>query len=95
MRGYCRKQLINENNTLNSNNLMSNTLNSSNLILDSLCNYVGHKCSCDFQINNTIVTKTGILENIGDNYILLRSTANNSKIMFCDTCNLRFITINS
>ena len=87
-------------NTSCCNNLLSNqgsvlgaqdTCTNDNL-LDSLCCCIGKTCSCEFQIHDNLETKTGILEKVASDYLLLRST-NNNKIMFCQTCNLRFVTV--
>jgi len=52
----------------------------------------GRKCSCEFEIGDDLETKTGILEKVGGNYLLLRSL-NNNKIMYCNTCDLKFVTV--
>lgn len=79
------------NNNANINNSNASNCTNSNL-LDSLCNCIGRRCTCEFEINNRLESKCGILESIGNDYLLLRSI-NNNRLLYCYTCNLRFVTI--
>lgn len=107
MNNSFRRQSFNNDNISNniplnnsfSNQNIDNTNNSINIscpvndnLLDVLCNYIGRRCICEFDTNNELESKTGILERIGNDYLILRAL-NNNRIMFCKTCNLIFITI--
>ena len=89
--------IVLNNNVLNQNSdNLNNTPNNScpinDNLLDILCNYIGRRCICEFDTNNELESKTGILEKIGKDYLVLRAL-NNNRIMFCNTRNLVFITI--
>lgn len=59
---------------------------------ESLCYCVGKVCVCEFQLQDRLETKTGVLEKVADDYFILRSQ-NHNKMMLCQTCLLRFITV--
>ena len=61
-------------------------------LLDALCNCIGRKCNCEFETCNGLESKCGVLERVGNDYILLRSV-NNNRSMYCSVCNLLFVTI--
>ena len=103
MNNYCRNHLNACSSPLNNlyieNTNVANTSNDTNVnnctnqrLLDVLCNCIGHKCVCDFDTSRGIESKTGILERIGEDYLVLRSV-NSNKLMYCNTCELRFVTI--
>ena len=43
-------------------------------------------------MDNSLEKREGILERVGENYLLLRSI-NHNKLMYCNTCHLRFVTV--
>ena len=63
-------------------------------LLDTLSNYIGNRCTCEFSLSNDneLEERTGILENVGDDYIELRSL-NTGRRTLCSTENLVFITV--
>ena len=86
---------VQNNNVANSNVVFNrNNVNRcpSGNLLNVLCNYLGRRCTLEFNTGRGIETKNGVLEGVGDNYILLRS-CNNNKVMYCNICNLLFVTI--
>ena len=95
---------LNSNNVQNTNypNNYCNNYNTQSLarinactkenLLDFLCNYLGKKCTCEFITNNSVETKSGILERIGNNFFGLRAI-NNNRIIYCNISNLIFVTI--
>ena len=83
------------NNANSNNNANTNDCNCTNdNLLDSLCNCIGRRCTCEFDTNDGLESKSGILERIGNDYFLLRSL-NNNRLMYCRVCSLLFITINN
>ncbi len=61
---------------------------------DTLANNIGRRCCCEFVVGNTLVKRSGILCQVGSNYIALASGNNNcNSCMFCSTCNLNFVRI--
>lgn len=61
---------------------------------DALANNIGRRCCCEFVVGNTLVKRSGILCQVGSNYIALASGNNNcNSCMFCSTCNLNFVRI--
>lgn len=86
---------ISQNQISGCNNLNSTTDNNcvNENLLDSLCNCVGRKCTCEFATERGIESKNGILDSVGNNFIVLRALNNNNKIMYCNTHNLLFVTI--
>ena len=61
-------------------------------LLDSLCNCIGRKCTCELSTGDGLESKTGILERIGNDYLSLRSL-NSNRIIYCNTSSLIFVTI--
>ena len=103
MNNCCRYSVRNTNNL--STQAINNTTNNSNSdnqncpnqctnngLLDILCNCIGRRCSCEFDTSDGLETRTGLLEQVGNDYILLRSL-NNNRLMYCSTCDLMFISI--
>ncbi len=62
-------------------------------INDTLVNYIGRNCSCEFSIGNSLIKRSGVLSEIGRNYIRLVSTNNLSSSLICNTDNLVFVKI--
>ena len=56
-----------------------------------MCNFIGRRCECEFEIGDEIVTRSGILRNINSDSIVLCSNNNQNTILFCNKCALRFI----
>ncbi|MEG1394666.1 MAG: hypothetical protein RR993_04815 [Clostridia bacterium] len=53
---------------------------------------VGNYISCDFLVGtNTVVTKAGILHDVGEKYLVLYQ-ARNRQYIVCDIFNLKFVT---
>lgn len=65
---------------------------SANYFLDILSDNIGRKCNCEFETQNGIESKCGILERVGEDFIQLRSL-NNNRTLYCNVCNLLFATI--
>lgn len=97
--------MANTNNTCNNNaqNLLgTNTSNNQNVagvnncvnetLRDTLCNCIGRRCTCEFSTDDGLESKSGILERVGDDYLVLRSI-NNNRAMYCNITNLMFVTI--
>lgn len=78
------------NNGFNNCGCNNNCVNEN--LLDALCNCIGRKCNCEFETCNGLESKCGVLERVGNDYILLRSV-NNNRSMYCSVCNLLFVTI--
>lgn len=107
MNRHCRNSICNGNfnshilSNQNSNccdHILTNNCNqedncANDNLHETLCRCIGLQCSCEFQIHDNLETKTGILEKVGEDHIILRSI-NHNKLMLCDICNLRFITVN-
>ena len=94
----------NDNGNLGINNCPCNSCNSRNNtatlgasdrnLNDALANNIGRRCCCEFVVGNTLVKRSGILCQVGNNYIALASNNSNcNTCMFCSTCNLNFIRI--
>ena len=84
---------------VNNASFQTNTLGASstddNLTRDTLnrnlANYIGRRVSCEFNICNTNIKKTGVLSCVGRDFITL--TGNNGSCLLCDTNSLNFVTI--
>ncbi len=106
MNNCCRYSLCNRDTLSSNNNINSNvmpTLASQNLsnncdtcgtedFVDALCNLIGRKCNCEFATPRGLEAKCGILERVGNDFLVLRSL-NNNRLMYCSLCDLIFITI--
>lgn len=79
------------NNLGNNNNC---NCNRNECMMDNLCNYLGCPCNCQFDTRSSrgLEEVNGILEDVGDNFITLRSTTNGRRTI-CNTDNLQFINI--
>ena len=98
-----RKCLCGENNNninnpsaiLNLTTTSRNTCcNRDETLLDNLCRFIGNRCVCEF-IFPCVEDReeiTGVLEDVGCDYIIL-SSLNNGRKTICSTDNLVFITI--
>ena len=67
-----------------------NNFNGTNL-QRTLSNYLGRRVTCEFCSVCGNTRKTGILNGVGNDYLIL--TNNNGGCMLCDTENLKFISI--
>ena len=94
----------NDNGNLGTNNCPCSSCNSRNNtatlgandrnLNNTLANNIGRRCGCEFVVGNTLVKRSGILCQVGSNYIALASGNNNcNSCMFCSTCNLNFVRI--
>ncbi|MBQ9279953.1 MAG: hypothetical protein IJ215_02765 [Clostridia bacterium] len=92
----------NNHNNNNSNvlGLSQNTCNNTDiegLSSDNWCcllnNFIGRRCECEFDVGDELVSRTGILEDVGTDFLVLSSLNNNSSILLCDTCALRFVRV--
>lgn len=85
------------NNTLpvvNSYNCNNSSCNREESLLDNLCNFLGCNCNCQFDTSNSrnLEEVNGILEEVGCDYITLRST-NTGRRTICNTDTLQFVNI--
>ena len=78
------------NNRFNNCGCNNNCVNEN--LLDALCNCIGRKCNCEFETCNGLESKCGVLERVGNDYILF-FFVNNKRSMYCIVCNLLFVTI--
>ena len=87
------------NNILSNNNVLPTNINNcqnpnncaNDNLQDILCNYLGWRCSCEFDTLDGLETRSGTLERIGNDYLALRTT-NSNGIVYCNTSNLRFVS---
>lgn len=90
-------EMASNNSTLNNCGCQNNPRCGTNLSDDNWCsllqNYIGRRCSCEFQLANNLVKRTGILNNVGTNFLVLASSNNCSNILLCDTSNLVFVKV--
>ena len=72
----------------------SGNCNRSECMMDNLCNLIGCNCNFQFDTQNSrgLEDVNGILEEVGDNFITIRSTTNGRRTM-CNTNNLQFVNI--
>lgn len=84
--------LNNANNIQNPSCLNRANSCSNETLLDLLCDYIGQKCTCEFNTGDGLEYKTGILVKIGNDFLALRSL-NNNRMMYCQTSNLVFVTV--
>lgn len=96
MARYCRNGVLGTTDTSNvpCNNVANISYNRNECLMDNLCNYLGRNCICSFNTQSTrgLEEVSGILEDIGNNYITLRST-NSGRQTVCNTENLQFINV--
>lgn len=62
--------------------------------LDRLCDAIGRRCNCQFVIgcDGEIEERCGILEQVGYDFITLRS-GDTGRYMICDTNHLQFVIV--
>ena len=79
-------------NTLANNNNCN--CNRSECMMDLLCNFLGCNCNCQFDTQGTrgLEEVNGILEDVGNDFITLRSAVNGRRTV-CNANNLQFINI--
>ncbi|MBQ9267750.1 MAG: hypothetical protein IJ217_05720 [Clostridia bacterium] len=77
-----------------NNNSCNNNCNRNEDMLDNLCNFLGCNCNCQFDTRSSrgLEEVNGILEEVGEDFITLRSTSNGRRTI-CNTDNLQFVTI--
>lgn len=75
-----------------------NSFNVTNVNLQTQCNRnnllnqsIGRRCTCEFLLESELVKKTGVLSNVGTDYIILTSINNPEGKLICPICDLKFI----
>ena len=53
--------------------------------------FVGHRCNCEFYFDSDIIKKTGLLDSVGTDFIVLTSTNNPDERLICPLSELKFI----
>ena len=76
-----------------SNEMPTNVLGNNNL-QRNLRNFIGRRCTCEFNICGTCFKRTGVLSCVGNDFITLAGV-NNSNCMLCNTDGLSFVTIHN
>lgn len=56
-----------------------------------LTQFIGHKCTCEFYIDSNIIKKTGLLDRVGTDFVVLTSTNNPDEKLICSLEELKFI----
>lgn len=56
-----------------------------------LTQFIDKKCTCEFFINSDIVKKTGLLDSVGTDFIVLTSINNPDERLICPLDELKFI----
>lgn len=86
--------------TSNNNSILSQHCNTNiqGLSSDNWCtllsNFIGRNCECEFVLGDDLVSRTGILNDVGTDFLILTSSNNNnSDVLLCDTCSLRFVRV--
>ena len=80
-------QLQNQSSNFTTNQVIQNTR--TNL----LNQFIGRKCACEFYLNSDIIKKTGLLDSVGTDFIVLTSTNNPEERLICSLAELKFIKI--
>ena len=89
--GYCKN--ANRYNNSNNNSICAQNNTCTNMNLNGILNMnIGQRCTCEFEINNELNSRSGTLEQVGEDFLVLRSNNNQDRIMVCKTCDLKFIT---
>lgn len=55
--------------------------------------FIGRKCTCEFYLDSDIIKKTGLLDSVGTDFIVLTSTNNPEERLVCSLAELKFIKI--
>lgn len=87
------------NNNSCGNNQSNNTATlganvTSNNLQRNLRNFIGRRCTCEFNICGTCFKRTGVLSCVGNDFLTL-SGVNNSNCMLCNTNGLSFVTVHN
>ena len=53
--------------------------------------FIGRKCTCEFYLDSDIIKKTGLLDSVGTDFIVLTSTNNPEERLVCPFDELKFI----
>ena len=53
--------------------------------------FIGQRCTCEFYFETDIVKKTGLLDSVGTDFIVLISTNNPGERLICPLDELKFI----
>ena len=80
-------------NSVSNQNLLQNQNLNPMSMERVLRRYIGRRCSCEFYIDDELIKKTGILTDVGVDYITLTSINNPDDILISDLGNLKFIKI--
>ena len=59
--------------------------------INLLTQFIGHRCTCEFYLDSDIIKKTGLLESVGTDFIVLTSTNNPEERLVCPLDELKFI----
>ena len=76
----------------NRGRITGNNISSPDMLHSFLTNHIGKLAKIEFLIGNKVETKTGILFNIGKEYIVLKPFKSNATIV-CDIKTIKFITV--
>jgi hypothetical protein len=97
MRFYCRSSnnaSEDLNNRENNGENINSSCNRMENLLDSLCDEIGNRCNCQFAVGDEgdLEDRSGILDKVGGNFIVLRSAETGNKL-YCNASNLQFISV--
>jgi hypothetical protein len=97
MRFYCRSNNnVSEDSNSRENNgeNINSSCNRMENLLDSLCDEIGNRCNCQFAVGDEgdLEDRSGILDKVGGNFIVLRSAETGNKL-YCNASNLQFISV--
>ncbi len=81
---------MNRGNSFNITNVGLQTQCSRNNLLSQ---YIGRRCTCEFLIASEVVKKTGLLNSVGIDYIVLTSINNPDGKLICPLNELKFIRL--
>ena len=59
--------------------------------INLLNQFIGQRCTCEFYLDSDIVKKTGLLDSVGTDFIVLISTNNPDERLVCPLNELKFI----
>lgn len=79
-------------NSFNLNNLNAGVQVQSQTSRTNFLNqFIGQRCTCEFYLDSDIVKKTGLLDSVGTDFIVLTSTNNPDERLVCPLAELKFI----
>ena len=59
--------------------------------INFLVQFIGQRCTCEFYLDSDIVKKTGLLDSVGTDFIVLTSINNPDEKLVCPFDELKFI----